>query len=516
MAIPANYEKFQVGKYIAGGNELANKLVDERAFYSYYPHAIQYEELEPSMRKLAASNYPTIIKGNSLMNIFEQQAKIRNTTMDYIQWKLFFEASDLRCSITSVPTVASGCLGVNQSVFELGFDGEVFGPNDVIIIEGLAELPLLVKSHVRVQGINNFYELALLDPDQYIDSAWITPGMQVKAQIGGLRGENAIERSNVHWTSGNSFIQFEVPMTSHGWEMKVTDKAWRAAKHYMLRPMAKQWLEMTGGADITLTEFDTKFKEVTDKQLDLWLAWGRAGSRYAGKHLDGITEKPLTTGPGWYQYLESATFLGYNPYSNIIEFLRNYIPPTWNDKVAIEDQVLDVYTGRGGLTLVQKAGEEIDNKGSVIQTAEYNYTSEKAFFQGRKAIALGAKQYRAFYIEPFGLVRFHHLPMLDSTTIDTRKFNGLPYQSYEYIVFNDGRGDARNENIYVLRNEDESQYLYSTGTWTPTGAAGKNGNAQKYHNGLGNENAYKIIRDEKVGMVVKDPSYFTWIRPALK
>lgn len=516
MAIPANYEKFQVGKYIAGGNELANKLVDERAFYSYYPHAIQYEELEPSMRKLASNNYPTIIKGNSLMNIFEQQTKIRNTTLDYIRWKLFFEASDLRCSINNIPAVASGCLGVNGSVFELGFDGEVFGPNDVIILEGLAELPLLVKSHPRVTGVTNWYELALVDQDQYIDTAWLQVGMQVKAQIGGLRGENAIERSNVHWTSGNSFIEFEVQMTSMGWEMKVTDKAWRAAKHYMIRPMMKQWLEMTGGSDITLSEFDTKFKEVTDKQIDLWLAWGRQGGKYAGRHLDGITEKPMNTGPGWYQFLESATYLNFNVYQNIIEFFRTYIPPTWNDKVAKEDQVLDVYTGRGGLTLVQKAGEEIDNKGAVIQTAEYNYTTETAFFKGRKAIALGAKQYRAFYIEPFGLVRFHHLPMLDSTTIDSRKHNGLPYQSYEYIVFNDGRGDAREENIYILRNEDESQYLYSTGTWTPTGAAGKNGNAQKYHNGLGNENAYKIIRDEKIGMVVKDPGYFTWIRPSLK
>ena len=131
-------------------------------------------------------------------------------------------------------------------------------------------------------------------------------------------------------------------------------------------------------------------------------------------------------------------------------------------------------------------------------------------------MALGAKQYRAFYIEPFGLVRFHHLPMLDSTTMDTRKLNGLPLQSYEYLIMNDGRGDGREDNIYVLRNEEESQYLYSTGLWTPTGAAAKNGNAQKYHNGMGNENAYKIIREETVGMVVKDPGYFTWVRLARK
>jgi hypothetical protein len=33
---------------------------------------------------------------------------------------------------------------------------------------------------------------------------------------------------------------------------------------------------------------------------------------------------------------------------------------------------------------------------------------------------------------------------------------------------------------------------------------------------MGNENAYKIIREEKVGMVIKDPTYFTWLRMSTK
>ncbi|MCC6818558.1 MAG: hypothetical protein IT245_06695 [Bacteroidia bacterium] len=510
--IPQNFEKFSVGRYSTSGKELANKLVDERAFYSIYPHSLPYHELDPAMRKLASANYPTIINGDSLMNIFEQQTKVINVDKDTIRWKLFFDSSDLRASIMGVQESLSGILGLNGASFELDLDSDVYGPNDLIIIEGLTELPLLIKSHPRTHGMKTTYDVVLEDAGDHIQAAWIKTGMQVKAQIGSLRGEGNVTRGNVHWTSGNSFIQFEVPMTSMGWEMKITNKAWLASKHYMIRPNMKEHLAMTGGADVMINEFDAKFKRVTDKQIDLGLAYGRASAKHASPHLDGITGKPMISGPGWYQYLESATHLDFNPYQNIIDFLRTQIPATWNDKVDYADRILDVYTGSGGLTLVQQAGEELDNKGSVIQTAEYNYTSETAFFKGRKAIALGAKQYRAFYIEPFGLVRFHHLPMLDSSTIDTRKFRGLPYQSYEFIVFNDGRGDGREENIYIARSEEESQFLYSTGLWTPTGAAGQNGNAQKYHNGLGDENAYKIIREEKVGMVVKDPTYFTWIR----
>lgn len=497
--------------------DLAKKLINERAFYSFYPQALQYEELEPAMRTLASSNYPSLIKGDSLMSIFEKQVKVINTTKDYIRWKLYFEASDLRATIMAKPTSSNGCLGVNGSSFVLSLDTDVYGPNDVIIIEGLAELPLLIKSHPSGKGMETLYDVALVDPDQTIDEDWINAGMMIKAQIGSLSGEAQIDGGNVHWTSGNSFIEFEVPMTSMRWDMKITNKAWMAAQHFKLNPLHKPFQDITGNMPVSFGSYDAKFKQVTDKQLDLWLAWGRAAARYSSPHQDNLTENALITGPAWYQYLESATQLYYNPYSNIIEFLRKMIPPTWNDRVPIGDRILDVYTGSAGLIQVQKAGEELDNKGHVIQTAELNYTTEKSFgTDGRNAVAIGAKQYRAFYIEPFGMVRFHYLPFLDSTTVDTRKHNGYPYSSYEYIVFNDGRGDGREDNIYISRNAEDSGYTYMCGTWTPTGHISHNGNASKYPTGLGAEKAFKIIRDETVGMVIKDPSYFTWIRPILK
>ena len=514
MAAPT-LNKFKVTEFNGNNRDFLNKLVDERAFYSVYPNVMNYEMLDPAMRKMSSNNFPTISDGKTLVDVFEKQAKIKDVYQDFIRWRLYMDGNDLRSDLMSFPTNAeNGCIGVNGSIFEMGLSSDVYGPGDMIILEGLSEIPLIIKSHPSPHGVEFIYEFAILDGTGYIDASWLRAGLQVKANLGALRGEAAVERGNVHWTSGNSFIEFEVPMSSFGWEMKITDKAWLASKHFRISPCTKELSMLTDGKDIITNEMDMKFKQVTNKHIDNYLAWGRSGGRYASAHLDHITEKPMSHGPGFFQFAESANYLEYNLHQNIVEFFRNYIPATWNDHVKPEDQVLDIWTGRGGLTLVQKAGEELDRKGGGLRMASDNYTDTTGYFKGQKGKGLGALTYTEFYLQPFGKIRFHHMALLDSTTMDTRKYNNLPYTSYEFLIFNDGRGDARNENVYIMRNPDASQYLYSTGLMTPTGYAGKNGNALKYHNGLGTENAYKIIRDENIGMVVKDPGYMTWVRPA--
>jgi len=509
-------EKFKIFEYNASGSEVANKLLDERAFYTMYPTAIDYEELAPSMRKLASTGQPSIISGDSLMSVFEERAKIVKTRKKYIRYTLYFDANDLRSTIMSVPHVDGGCLGVNGSIFELGFDSDVYGPNDIVVIEGLEQIPLIFKSHPRAAGIKYMYEVATLDRDTYIKEEWLRVGLQVKADAGSTIGEATVERGNVHWTSGKSFVEFEVPMSRLGWEMKVTDEMWRNSKNYAIRPCDKMYIDKIGSADIIFNEFDATFKKQTDIRIDAHLAYSRSSGRFSGLHLDGITEKAMSTTAGFWQYMESATRMEYNIHSNILDYLSNYLSPMFPMDTKLSGEVLDVFTGKAGLKLVQEAGKEWDARSPVIQTPELNYSKEQAFGKGRNAVALNAKQYRAFHIDPIGLVRFHHLPMLDVGSNSTKKIGMFPSGSYDFIIFNDGRGDGREDNIYILQNDEMEQFGYSTGTWTPTGPALKNGNYGKYHNGLGTENAYKIIREVEVGMVIKDPGYITWIRPAVR
>lgn len=491
-----------------------NKLVDEKAFFEVFPNVIDYEVLEPTRRQLAAYARNNIIgPDGSLMRVFESNARVVNTDKKTVHWRLYTGEGDIRAAFQK-SYVTDDCPGQNGKIFEIGLDTQWFGPNDLIIFEGLRECPLLVRSHPQPDGGVWKYEVVVWtdNPSDWFDVDFLEVGTRI-LQVGSLIGEATVERGNVHFGDQETYIEFAVPLTRMGWEMKITDDAHQASKNYRLKPNTDDALSRVK-TDVLYNTLEMKFERHTNRQKDLWLTYGRMANRYASRFLDDITEKPLQAGPGMFQFFESSFIYDFNIDGFNVDMFREFLPTLWKDKVNPDQRVVDVYTGTGGLLIWQKALAAADAKG-IIQTEELNYTMEEGLFKGRKGVAIGAKQYRAAYIEPFGLVRVHYLPFLDSDLVETRQHKGLSITSYEFIVFNFGYGDGRDSNIYILNNQERYQFGYSIGTWSPLGPTlGNPSIHNRFQNGGIRENAYWIIHECMFGLVVKDPSYMVWYRPS--
>lgn len=263
-----------------------------------------------------------------------------------------------------------------------------------------------------------------------------------------------------------------------------------------------------------MNSLEMKFEEATNAQMDLYAVHGRSSAKYAGKFLDGITENAMMTGPGLYEYFDTSNVIDYEVEGGDLDQFLEPFPTIWNDRVPIEQRAIDIYTGTPGLKLWQKWAKRADAAG-ILQTPELNYgLNEQALFPGRNGVILNAKQYRAVFIDPFGLVRVHHLPFLDSEKIESRKYKGYPITGYEFFVFNTGLGDVRDENIYMTRNSEVEQFGYSCGTWGPLGPMLKDGMKARFHTGNGRENAYYLIREAQMGLVIKDPGALMMFRPS--
>lgn len=507
--------KFKIWEEDVNQHDYFNKLVDERAFFEVFPHVIDYEMLEPTRRDIASFARGNIIdKDGTLMRVFEKNARIVNTTARNIQWRIYAGEGDIRASLVKTYTDEIAEPGKGHSIFEIGLDVDWFGPNDLLIFEGLRELPLMIKSEPQVDGEAWMYEVVLFsdNPRDFFRDEDLELGNRLM-QVGSLIGESTVNRGNVHFGEGEAFIEFEVPMTRMGWEMKITDNAQMQSKNYRLQadnhPGSKTYNGMS--EDVLWNSLEMKFMAATNRQVDLWLTYGRSAGQFAGRFLDKMTEKPLQTGPGLFEFLESSYVFDYPINAFHLDLFSEFLPTLWDDKVDIEDRVTDIYTGKGGLLLWQKACQAADIAG-VLQTPELHYGKEEGLFPGRNGVALNAKQYRAIFLEPFGLIRVHHLPFLDSELVETRRYKNLPITSYQFIIFNYGYGDGRDANIYLMKNEQVEQYGYSVGTWGPLGPTLKNGN--RFHVGNGRENAFYYIHETMFGLVVKDPSYMVWYRPA--
>lgn len=505
--------KFKIYEEPLNQRQYFNKLVDERAFFEVYPNVVDYEMLEPTRRKISAFAKSNIIdKDGSLMRIFEQNARVVNTNARTIQWTLDAGDGDIRATLMKVYTDfdTNKTIGKGNTIFQIGLDVEWFGPNDLLILEGFREMPILVQSEPSPEGEYWVYDVMIWgNPKDYFVQEDLAEGRTRLMQTGSLIGESTINRGNIYFGEGSTKIEFEVPMTRMGWQMKITDNAQMLSTNYRLVDNYND--EANKKPDILWNSLEMKFMAATNRQVDLWLTYGRSAGQYSSRFLDGMTEKPLFAGPGLFEFMESSIVNDYPINAFTLELFTEFLPTVWQDKVDIESRITHIYTGTGGLLLWQKACKESDVEG-VMQTEDLNYVSEAALFPGRKGVTIGAKQYRAIFIEPFGKVIVHYLPFLDSELIETRRYKNLPITSYQFIIFNYGYGDGKDANIYLMKNSQVEQFGYSVGTWGPLGGTLKQGN--RFHTGNGLENAFLYIHETMFGMVVKDPSYMLWYRPA--
>jgi hypothetical protein len=521
MATRPLESKFQI--YHQEGSRDSNlyKSIDAAAVYQVFPHLVDFEMLEPTRRRMAAYSRSHIIgEDGSLMRVFEDKAAIQDVSADYIQWRLYTENADIRTFFNKNYEPVGAQSGLGNQIFEIGLDTDNMGPNDIFVFEDYRDFPLIVKSDPQPDGDTFKYEVELWTSDvDYIELDLVGVGKRV-IQIGSIIGEATVRRGNVTLNAGNAFIDFEVPMTRMGWSMEVTDKAWKNAKDFVLEatdPDVKQALTDGLGSPkkIIYDELDTKFYRATNRQIDMWLTYGKSADRFASQFLDGLTQRQLDAGPGLYEFLDSAWKDEYPVEGGSLDIFRNFLKRIWLNKVDTNERVVHAYTGSAGLELIQKwcRAEDID---PVEQPPELHYNMKEGYDSNKQGVVIGKKQYVGFEIQPFGTVYFHYMPFLDNTAVDSRTYKGYPYSSYQFMIFDFGYGDIREgANIKILRDQGYENFGYGIGTWSPFGPALNDPRANQFRTTMANQNAYEIIRETAMGFLIHDVSNVLFMQPAI-
>lgn len=526
MAIRPLDSKFEINRLTQDKNRQIYKTLDAAATFRVFPDIVDFAELNPVRRRVAAYSRPHIIgEDGSLMRVFEDRAAIEDMSGDYIRWKLYTENADVRSFFSKNYLDAGTKAGISEDgeleSFPIGLDTDILGPNDIFVFERFRDFPFRVVSDPIPDGDVFKYEVVIQADDiDYVELDMIDLGTRI-VQTGSPIPEATERRGNVTIEGANAYVEFEVPKSRMGWSMEVTDKAWMNAEDFLLEAtdpdVQRALMDEVGSPNVLFSELEEKFWRATNRMIDMSLTYGRSSGKFAGQYLDDLNQRELVTAPGLYEFLESGWTDEYHVDTFNLDILRNFIKPIWLNKVDISDRVLHIYTGSGGLELVQKAcrAEDIDR---VDQPADLHYGMEEGYFEGRQGVVLGKKQYVGFHIEPFGTVYFHYLPFLDNTAIDNRKYNGYGYDSYQMIAFDFGYGDIRDDsNIKIIRDSSIEQYGYGIGGWGPFGPA-LSGNPK--HAGMPttmrSKNSYEMIREVSLGFLIQDVSNIMFLQPALK
>lgn len=508
------YEIFRVN----ASKKAISKMADYRAIWEAMPQRKDYAMLEPSVRKVADWTKEGLLKkGGSLFSIFEESAKIVYEDANNIRHRLYIEDNDLRATVVKVDYTAGEKLGKGRQEFPIWLDVEWFAERDMLLLDSHQEAPLLIR-HAEPDAQYWKYWVVLMD-EGYIDADTLSVGDMVH-QVGAARGEAADVRGTVHFGQDNSYIEFSTPMTRFGWEFTVTDFAWKAMQrnnqfYVMKRREGDQYREYE--PVLTTNLLDMKFMRATDRQIDLWLTYGKGTGKFAGAYLDNLTNKHFNLGPGFYDWMKYTRQDFFNPQSFSLDYLGNITTQRWHNNIPPEDRIVHFGTGTLGIKLFQRACRAYGIDSSIEDFTVNNEIVNKGFDGMHNGVVVNKKQYVGAFLPEFGTIRVHYLPHLDDDRFEKRKYMGYSIRSAEFIALDTGFGDGSKSNIYIVKDPSENGFGYGVGLWSPFGPTLKNRSlAGRWPTTEGTKNVYKLVRDEAFTLVVKDPSAIMWLRPAIK
>lgn len=511
---------FEVKRYNATKESAISQMADFRALWEAYPRMKNYSYLDPAMRRVASwSKEGLLTRGGSLFSIFENSAKVVYDDADNIRHRLYIEDNDLRGTVMRVDYTPGALLGKGRTEFYIWLDVEWFTRYNILLLDSAQYAPVLV-TEAEPDGHLWRYTVKLTG-DGYIPEDEISIGDMVH-QIGSARGEAADERGSVALQmEDNSYIEFSTPKTSFGWEYTVTDKAWKNMRRnnqfYALEPRVgtryREYDRM-----ITASMLDFKFLAATDKQIDLWMTYGQSAGHYASWHIDGLTNKHLEFGPGFYEWMRYSNIDYFSPQSFSIDYLGNIMTQRWHNNVPPEDRVVDFGTGTLGLKWFQEACREYGISSSLESFEVNNEIAPGGGFDGmHTGVIVNKKQHVGAFLPQFGMIRVHYLPHLDDDKFEKRRYKGYSIRSGEFIALDTGFGNGANSNVYIVKEREGTGFTYGTGLLTPLGSVKNNRSlAGRWTNTEGSKNIYKLIRDEAFTIVVKDPAAIMWLKPAIK
>lgn len=506
--------RFEVHKQDSPTTEFFAKYVDERTFFSVFQDTKDFEYLD-GVRGRIDEAIPRLRRSeSSFLDMFRGEERLVEIRKKYIRWQLDLGAEDMYATLLEIPDLEDNpLLGLNNTPFKIVIDADIYGHRDMLTFGDWPEFNVMVVSDYGMPyGDGYMYEVSIEGPYDYTwpGSDVIELGSRI-TQTGGIRGEAAMDRANVSFTMGESFVEYEIPQTRQGWDMKVTDDAWLASNSAIIAayPMGTTDAELDDeknpaqpiGPGIIANELDIKFKDETDRQIDMRLIYGRSmGTKFSNAKQDNLTGRDLESGPGMYEFMDHCRRTEYNPEMDDLEMISERLGPSWNDRVAIGDRKTKLYGGSAAKLWWNKICKKAEKQGFVVDV-QLNENIAESIAPNRKAVAINAREYRSVYLEPFGEIEFHYLPFLDSETIDNRKYKGWPVRSYLMFTMGQTPDKGIDSNVYMTYNPLQEQMGYATGTWGPRGAMLRNGTAET---GGPKENAYSILRDSANGIVVKN------------
>lgn len=416
-------------------------------------------------------------------------------------------------------------VGVGDSTFELKLDVDWWKSQDVI-----SPVSGIYKINVRIidkyaDGDSTVYRCEMVDSSDkaFLDQAYLEVGRKWVKLFGG-GGEASSDRGSFMATGeAPTFIELRNKMTKLSGSVEITDKAMQTSK--IIMSQERKLATPVGGGVYKpnpdqpvylMNDLEAKFIAAAKQDEQRALLF----SRHSGnKNIDHSSGFVVDQGAGLFEFLETGNQMEHPVNSFAVDMLIDAIKQRWYNRVKPENRNIIIWTGEGGLELVQEFFErKLINSGAQVNYSDITSPGGMTYGSGYEG-----RRYRTSYITeyqmmPYGSFKFGYLPMLDDLTFNEGpRYKGRPHSSYYFIAMDIGMGQGVDSNVHLFKVKGQTNYFYHCGAWSPAGPVNNMSKVRNVKWSPGHTgDFFSLNYSDYTGIVIKDASRTLFSVPALK
>lgn len=501
--VPGQINSFKVKEINVNDDIQVGQYLDGDSMYTIFPKlqsSLKVQQILDSANEIR----PNILGQKSEFFDFFNMRITRQDTKNMKDVKVYVELPEQENYVEIVKLhVANDVTTVGKH--KVAFEMTVKSANlTVKNMYGLLDHPDIQFRPIEVlgpDGTNGYrYKFEVIgNYDDYIKVSRLKTGSRF-VNNGAFREEAVLNRGSVDMKfGGKAYVCYRYPFTKMGFEVGVTDEAWRAGTHFMVEPTensSKEFKEYY--PKFTFSELDAKFKMEADKVYDRYLMVGKGFPAGESFIVDGATHYKAELGPSFMDFFRAANkefyyHQSFNP-EYIFDRIRRQI-----SKMKLSERsglVVDVITGDGGWDLLTPHLNRMNTSGLV--DPEWLYSRTEGLDKSRQGIILNKPQVRGLHLDNYGTVIFHNNDVLNNGLLsgqrDVRK--GYKLSSYWFIIMishNNDKKQLKNKSMFLYENSAMEGLVPLVGTFTPTGHIANTKVDYKSAGNIGH--MYKIIYD---------------------
>jgi hypothetical protein len=487
-------------------------FTSENVLLAHFPQSKKAAVLTDKVMQLAATARPALSgKKATLWDSLIGSGKERMVDADEVEWSLKGSGKiETLAKENLMPGVKFP--GHNFEEFQIKLDNPNFVPGDHLAPEIAWDQQVVVQYLPVKDGLDSIYtvQLITLDPNAYFDPDLLQEGLKW-IKVGASYSEYSTGYGSFQMTGNTSYIKFKTWLTDWGKTLEVTNKAHDL--QLVLKPCDDKGLEINSIPPQLISWLEAEFIAESKWEKELMLWYGRAAGKNVLDHTSGMHRR---IGPGIMEFMEDANVLTY-PLGNFsIDAIRDFMQEVGWDTISPENANIVVKTGRMGMMQAHDSIRELYTMLN-IQVPFDKFVKSGSAYPGSNSpgYKVLAPTFLEVDLQPFGSLRFEHLPLLDN-----RELNGgivhpdtkLPLTSYAYFIMDYGLGSAG--NIELLRKRDSQVYTYVCGTWSPVGpingTTGRGGFTASHQ-----RRSYQLFATDTFGARIKDVNLCLMILPSV-